>query len=79
MSETVAVTARISAQDKEQLDNLATSTGRTKGYLITRAIQEYLQNQAWQIEEIKRAIEEAEAGDFASEEEVEAFFAKWQA
>jgi len=79
MSETVAVTARISIQEKEQLDSLSASTGRTKGYLISRAIQEYLQNQAWQIEEIKKAVGEADAGDFAGEEEVEAFFAKWQA
>jgi hypothetical protein len=33
-----------------------------------------LQNQAWQIEEIKRSLEQAEAGDFAGDEEVEAFF-----
>ncbi|MCL5406584.1 MAG: ribbon-helix-helix protein, CopG family [Deltaproteobacteria bacterium] len=79
MSESVEVTARISAQDKELLDKLATSTGRSKDYLISRAIREYLQNQTWQIEETKRAIEEADAGEFAGEEEVEAFFAKWRA
>ncbi len=79
MSESVEVTARISAQDKELLDKLATSTGRSKDYLISRAIREYLQNQTWQIEETTRAIEEADAGEFAGEEEVEAFFAKWRA
>ena len=79
MSESVEVTARISAQDKELLDKLATSIGRSKDYLISRAIREYLQNQTWQIEETKRAIEEADAGEFAGEEEVEAFFAKWRA
>lgn len=79
MSESVAVTTRISAQDKELLDKLANSTGRSKSWLISRAIREYLQNETWQIEETKRAIEEADAGEFAGEEEAEAFFAKWQA
>ncbi|MDR3556441.1 MAG: hypothetical protein P4L55_16925 [Syntrophobacteraceae bacterium] len=30
-------------------------------------------------EETKRALEEADAGEFAGEEEAEAFFARWQA
>jgi len=79
MSGTVSVTARIPSQDKERLEALAQSTGRTKGYLISKAIQDYLDNQAWQIEEIQKAIKEAEAGDFATEQETEAFFAKWRA
>lgn len=34
--------------------------------------------QAWQVEEIKRGLAEADAGDFASDEEVEKVFAKWR-
>ena len=33
----------------------------------------------WQISEIKAAIKEADAGEFASEEEVEAVTRKWKA
>ena len=78
MGETVAVTTRISIQDKHLLDRLAESTGRTRTFLIARAVRDYLENQAWQIEEIQKAIAEAEAGDFAKEKEVETFFAKWK-
>jgi predicted transcriptional regulator len=33
--------------------------------------------QPWQIEEIKKALVEADRGDFASEDEVKAMFEKW--
>ena len=32
----------------------------------------------WQIDEISKAIKEADAGDFASEEEVQAVIEKWK-
>jgi len=57
---------------------LATATGRTKGFLISMAIQDYLENQAWQIDEIRQAIQEAEADEFATDEETEAFLARWK-
>lgn len=78
MADTVSVTARIPAEDKDQLEALANATGRTKGFLISRAIRDYLENHAWQVEETQKAIREAEAGDFATDEETEAFFAKWR-
>ena len=79
MGETISVKARIPVADKERLDRLALATGRTRGFLISRAIQDYLANQAWQIEEISKAIEEANAGEIATVEETEAFFARWKA
>ena len=78
MVETISVTARIPVADKERLDRLAMATGRTRGFLISRAIQDYLANQAWQIEEIKKAVEEANAGELATEEETRVFFARWK-
>ena len=78
MVETISVTARIPVADKERLDRLAMATGRTRGFLISRAIQDYLANQAWQIEEITKAVEEANAGELATEEETRVFFARWK-
>jgi len=79
MSDTITVTARIPARDNDRLQALAQTTGRTKGSLVSRAIQDFLENQAWQIEEIQKAIQEADTGDFATKEDTEDFFAKWQA
>jgi len=79
MSDTITVTARIPVRDNDRLQALAQTTGRTKGSLVSRAIQGFLENQAWQIEEIQKAIQEADTGDFATKEDTEDFFAKWQA
>jgi RHH-type transcriptional regulator, rel operon repressor / antitoxin RelB len=62
---------------KEQLDKLAKATGRSKTTLAVEALRSYLEEQAWQIAEIQEAIKEADAGDFATPEEVEAVFNKY--
>ena len=77
MSETSTITARIPTKAKERLEALALATGRKKGFLFAQAVEAYLESQAWQIEETLKAIQEADAGDFATEEELEAFRAKW--
>lgn len=60
-----------------QLDALAVATGRTKSFLAGQAIRDFLDREAWQIAEIQQAISEAEAGDFASDTEVNTISAKW--
>jgi predicted transcriptional regulator len=49
----------------------------------TRAFGEGVANfvrlQRWQIEEIEKAVQEADAGLFATEQEVETLFSKWTA
>jgi predicted transcriptional regulator len=60
----------------EMLASLAKATGRTKSYLAVDALREYVEREAWQIAKIQKAVEEADAGDFASDEEVAALRAK---
>ena len=60
-----------------QLDAMAAATGRTKSFLAGQAIRDYIEREAWQIAEIQKAISEAEAGDFASDDEVSAISARW--
>lgn len=60
-----------------QLDALAVATGRTKSFLAGQAIRDFLDREAWQIAEIQQAISEADAGDFASDVEVNTISAKW--
>ncbi len=61
----------------DQLDLLATATGRTKSFLAGQAIRDYIERESWQITEIKQAIGEADSGDFASDDEVNGITAKW--
>jgi len=63
----------------DTLASLAKATGRSKSFLAIDALRDYLAREAWQIAEIQRALEEADAGDFATDEEVEATFRKWGA
>ncbi|KAF0204081.1 MAG: CopG family transcriptional [Gallionellaceae bacterium] len=61
-----------------QLDALAAATGRTKSFLAGQAIRDFVERESWQIAEITQAITEADRGEFASDEEVNAISAKWQ-
>ncbi|QXI13361.1 CopG family ribbon-helix-helix protein [Pseudomonas zeae] len=70
---------RIPDEIADTLANLAKATGRTKSYLAVDALREYLAREAWQIEEIQKALKEADAGDFATDEEVRAIAEKWNA
>jgi RHH-type rel operon transcriptional repressor/antitoxin RelB len=60
------------------LEKLADSTKRPKTFLVEEALAEYLNQNAWQVAEIETAIAEADAGDFASEDEVETLTNKYK-
>lgn len=68
--ETAVLTLRLTKEMKSRLDRLAQITRRSKSFLAAEAIERYLDTEAWQILEIEQALREADAGDFASEEEV---------
>ncbi|WP_297477145.1 ribbon-helix-helix protein, CopG family [Ferrovum sp.] len=75
--ETTTLTMRVPVKLKEQLEKLADATHRSKSYLAGEAIRQYLDIEAWQIAEIQLAIEEADANDFATIEEVDATVKKY--
>ena len=72
------MSVRLPDELTSQLDTLAAATGRTKSFLAGEAIRDYIDREAWQIAEIEQAIREADAGDFASDDEVNAISAKWR-
>jgi predicted transcriptional regulator len=74
--EKVNVTLRLEKEKIALLDQLAQCDDRDRTYLIKKAIDGYLHRRQWQIEETKKALAEADAGDFASEEEVDRMFAE---
>lgn len=73
-SDTTVVTARVSAELKAKLDALARSTNRSKSYLATEAIAAYVEQNAWQIEEIEAGIAELDRGDILSDREIDALY-----
>ena len=72
--EKVNVTCRLDAQDVAFLDRLAAMTERDRSYLIKKAVSDYIALQRWQIEEVERAVAEADAGQFATDKQVRAVF-----
>ena len=72
------MTLRLEDDVKARLDKLADATQRSKSFLAAEAIREYVESNEWQIREIKAALKEAKAGDFASDAEVGALAKKWK-
>lgn len=72
------MTVRLENDVKDRLDRLAESTQRTKSFLAAEAIRQYVDLNEWQVAEIEQALQEADAGDFASTRDVESLADKWK-
>lgn len=75
MSTTLSI--RLPEDIKEQIDTLAKISHRRKSDMLLGWINEKLDLERWQLEEINKGIEEADAGLFASEEDRQALRKKW--
>jgi RHH-type rel operon transcriptional repressor/antitoxin RelB len=71
------MTIRVDGKTKSRLEKLARATERTKSYLAAEAIRAYVDLNEWQIGEIKAALKEADAGNFATDAEVRRVRKKW--
>jgi predicted transcriptional regulator len=76
MAESKVLTLRLDPKLTKQLDKLADATQRSRSFLIAEAVRDYIALNEWQIAETRKAIVEADRGDFASDEEVKKTFQK---
>jgi RHH-type rel operon transcriptional repressor/antitoxin RelB len=72
------MTIRLDDEIKDRLDQLAESTHRSKSFLAAEAIRTFVEANEWQVAEIQAAINEADAGDFATDKDVTALAKKWK-
>jgi predicted transcriptional regulator len=72
-----AVTIQLDDKVLGELDALAAKIERSREDLLGEAVADYLAFQQWQVEEIEAGLAEADRGEFASDEEVAAVFAKF--
>jgi predicted transcriptional regulator len=72
-----SVTFRLDAAKRAELDALARVLDRDRSCLLGEAVDAHLEVHRWQIAQIEAAIRETDAGTFASDEEVEAAYARW--
>lgn len=71
------VSVRVSEEDKEALEKLASVTGKSKSSLVAEAIHSYVELNAWQMSVVRQRLEAADRHEYASRERVRAVFAKW--
>lgn len=74
---TTSMSMRLPEKLSTQLGEIAKATGRTKSFIAIQALQDFVDREAWQVAEIKQALVEADAGDFATDEEIDALDKKW--
>ena len=51
---------------------------RDRSSLLNEAVADFLEVQQWHLADTRKAVEEAEAGDFATEREVERAFTRYK-
>jgi predicted transcriptional regulator len=76
---TAPVTFELKEETISALDAYAARIDRPRNALVDEALEEWLALKQWQVEEIEAGIADADAGRFASDEEVAAIFAKYGA
>ena len=77
---TTTMTLRLDDETNDRLSNLAGATDRSKAYLATQALKLFLENNEWQVLEIKEALAEADAADpgqFVDNDTVMAWMETW--
>jgi RHH-type rel operon transcriptional repressor/antitoxin RelB len=72
------ITVRINVEKQAAIDALTRATDRDRSHLINDAVDAYLAVHRWQIAHIEEALRQAEAGEFATDEEVDAAYARWR-
>ena len=76
--ESKTISFRLPDDKREALDLIAAALDRDRSYVLNEAIDAYLDVHQWQIEHIKAGIRQADAGEFATRNEVAAAFKRWR-
>ena len=72
------ISFRLDSDKVIALDELAKAVDRDRTYLLNEAVAAYLDVQQWQIEHVKAAIKQADAGQFVEHKDVRRMAAKWR-
>lgn len=72
------ITFRLDPEKRAALDEIAEGLDRDRTYVLNEAIELYLELHRWQVAHILEGIRQADAEEFATDEEVEAAFARWR-
>jgi predicted transcriptional regulator len=70
---------RLDQETLSQIDAIAAAEGRSRNWLLQQAVKDVLEIRASYEAAVQKGIEQARAGRFATDEEVEAVFSKYGA
>jgi predicted transcriptional regulator len=63
-------TVRLDESTLTALDHLAEKTDRSRNWLVSRAVEDFVALNAWQLGKIEAGLAAADRGDFASDKEL---------
>ena len=72
------ISFRVEESKKDKIDMLANLQDRNRSYIINEALDTYLDLMDWQRRHIEEGVRQADAEDFAGDDEVAAAFGKWK-
>ena len=77
MGNTTTVTLRVSSDLKTRLDKLADATARSRSWLAAHALQVYVEDQEWQLAEIRKGKKDLREGRVVPHEKVARWLRTW--
>lgn len=77
MGQTVSV--RLDDDTLKQLDTMAKAADRSRAWLMSHAVKQYVMHEAWQIGAIKKSLEKLAGGTarYATHDDVAEWLASW--
>jgi len=60
------------------LQRLARATGRSPAEVANEAVQRFVEYESWKADKVERGLRAADAGEFASDEEMKAVFDRYK-
>ena len=68
---------RMDAEKLARVDNIAKAVNRSRAWVINQAVDRYLEYEEWFVQQVQQGLDEADQGQFATDQQVKKRFAKW--
>jgi len=73
-----ALTLNVEDETLARFEDLARATGRSSEQLAEEALLRYVEYESWKVDKIRNAVRRADAGEFASDEGMQAVFDRYR-
>ena len=69
---------KLDPETSSEIDALAAEIQKPRDAVVREAVRAFREMREWQLAHIREGMRQAEAGEFASSEEVKAAFGRWR-